>query len=263
MPTVPDSPDLVQPLKRGGRMSELAAVEEVPVWLQVNGRPVVTWMCTPDLLEELAIGWLHGEGYIDSIDQVHLRPCATDLGFWAEVPEDRVAAIQAEGRRPVLASGCGAVSTFLADPATVETQPARGVPPELDQLRALFKALFASGERYKDTGGIHAAALVDATAPTPLITHAEDIGRHNAVDKVLGAALLARQPVQGLGLLVTGRISAELAFKASRAGLAYVATPSVPSTLAVEIARRSGMVLVGRAVSGHPQHHGAAGPGAA
>jgi FdhD protein len=66
-----------------------------------------------------------------------------------------------------------------------------------------------------------------------------------------------------LGLLVTGRISAELAFKAARAGLAYVATPSVPSTLAVEIARRSGMVLIGRAVSGHPQHHGAAGPSAA
>ena len=263
MPTVPESPDLIQPSKRGGRMSELAAVEEVAVWLEVNGKPAVTWMCTPDLLEELAIGWLYGEGYIDSIDQVHLRPCGTDLGFWAEVPEDRVAAVQAEGRRPVLASGCGAVSTFLADPATVAAQPARGMPPGLEELRGLFKALFGRGERYKDTGGIHAAALVDRAAPVPLIAHAEDIGRHNAVDKVLGGALLAGRRVEGLGLLVTGRISAELAFKAARAGIAYVATPSVPSTLAVEIARRSGMVLVGRAVSGHPQPHGAVGPSAA
>ncbi|MGH7509352.1 MAG: formate dehydrogenase accessory sulfurtransferase FdhD [Gemmatimonadales bacterium] len=251
-------------------MSQLAAVEEVAVWLEVNGRPVVTWMCTPDLLEELAIGWLYGEGYIDSVEQVHLRPCATDLGFWAEVPPDRVAAVQAEGRRPVLASGCGAVSTFLGDAATVEAQPARGVPPGMEQLRGLFKALFASGTRYKDTGGIHAAALVDLSpdrtdrpeSGSELVAHAEDIGRHNAVDKVLGAALLARRPVPGMGLLVTGRISAELAFKAARAGLTFVATPSVPSTLAVEIARRSGMVLVGRAVSGHPQHHGAAGPSA-
>jgi FdhD protein len=256
MPTAPESPELIHPSKRGGRMSSSAAVEEVPVWLQVNGRPVVTWMCTPDLLEELAIGWLHGEGYIDSIDEVHLRPCATDLGFWAEVPEERVAAVQAEGRRPVLASGCGAVSTFLADPVTVESQPARGPVPEVEQLRGLFKSLFAKGERYKDTGGIHAAALVD-DASLSLIAHAEDIGRHNAVDKSLGTALLARRPVEGLGLLVTGRISAELAFKAVRAGLTYVATPSVPSTLAVEIARRSGMILVGRAVSGHPQRHGA------
>jgi FdhD protein len=239
-------------------MSESAAVEEVAVWLEVNGRPMVTWMCTPDLLEELAIGWLHGEGYIDSIDEVHLRPCATDLGFWATVPDARVTAVQAEGRKPVLASGCGAVSTFLADPSTVQPRPARGEVPDLEQLRSLFKALFAKGERYKDTGGIHAAALVDHGS-TSLIAHAEDIGRHNAVDKSLGGALLARRPIAGLGLLVTGRISAELAFKAARAGLAYVATPSVPSTLAVEIARRSGMVLVGRAVSGHPQHHGAVG----
>jgi FdhD protein len=256
MATVPDPTDLIQPAKRGGRMSEEAVVEEVPVWLEVNRRPVVTWMCTPDLLEELAIGWLHGEGYIDSIEQVHLRPCATDLGFWAEVPEEKVQAVQAEGRRPVLASGCGAVSTFLADPGNLETRPPRGTVPEPEQLRALFKALFAKGERYKDTGGIHAAALVDSETQT-LVAHAEDIGRHNAVDKSLGAALLARRPVKGMGLLVTGRISAELAFKAARAGLAYVATPSVPSTLAVEIARRSGMVLVGRAVSGNPRRHGA------
>jgi FdhD protein len=264
MPTLPDPTDRAQPTKRGGRMSEDAVVEEVPVWLEVNGRPAVTWMCTPDLLEELALGWLHGEGYIDSIDQVQLRPCATDLGFWAQVPPERVAAVAAEGRKPVLASGCGAVSTFLADPATVEARPARGAPPAMEELRGWFKALFARGERYKDTGGIHAAALIDPAAePSPLIAHAEDIGRHNAVDKVLGSALLAGRAVHGLGLLVTGRISAELAFKAARAGLAYVATPSVPSTLAVEIARRSGMVLIGRAVSGHPQHHGAAGPSAA
>ncbi|HEX7024592.1 MAG TPA: formate dehydrogenase accessory sulfurtransferase FdhD [Gemmatimonadales bacterium] len=234
-------------------MSDQAAVEEVPVWLELNGTPAVTWMCTPDLLEELAVGWLAGEGYIDSIDQLHLRPCATDLGFWADVPAERVAAVAAEGRRPVLASGCGAVSIYLADPDSMAAAPPRGDPPPPPRLRELFKALFAAGERYRDTGGIHAAAL---TGPDGVVAHAEDIGRHNAVDKVIGAALLARRPVAGLGLLVTGRISAELAAKAARAGLAWVATPSVPSTLAVEIARRTGMVLVGRAVSGAPAFHG-------
>lgn len=234
-------------------MSADAVVEEVPVWLEINGRPGVTWMCTPDLLEELAVGWLHGEGYVDSVDQVHLRPCATDLGFWATLNPERIEAVAAEARRPVLASGCGAVSTFLADPATVEASPARGPAPLPEELRALFKALFARGERYRDTGGIHAAALTDGKG---LLFHAEDIGRHNAVDKVIGAALLARHPVPGLGLLVTGRISAELAFKGARSGIGYIATPSVPSTLAVEIARRTGMTLVGRAVSGTPQLHG-------
>ena len=223
------------------------------MWLEVNGAPAVTWMCTPDQLEELAVGWLHGEGYIDSLAELRaLRPCATDLGFWADVAAERVGAIKAEDRTRVLASGCGAVSVFLADPATAPRGEVRGAPPGLDALRALFKALFAQGERYQSTGGIHAAALSDGGT---LLHHAEDIGRHNAVDKVIGAALLARRPVAGLGLLVTGRISAELAFKAARAGIAWVATPSVPSTLAGLIARRSGTILVGRAVSGAPQVH--------
>lgn len=235
-------------------MADQAAVEEVPVWLEVNGSPAVTWMCTPDLLEELAVGWLAGEGFIDRIEDVHLRPCATDLGFWAEIPAERLEKVRAEGRRSVLASGCGAVHVYLAEPDSIRPVPLRGDPPPLDRLRPLFKELFTRGERYRDTGGIHAAALTDGTR---LLAHAEDIGRHNAVDKVIGTLVLNHQPppLDGLGLLVTGRISAELAAKAGRAGLAWIATPSVPSTLAVEIARQTGMVLVGRAVSGTPHYH--------
>ena len=240
-------------MKRGGRMSEGAAVEEVPVWLEVNGEPVVTWMCTPDQLEELAIGWLAGEGFINSVAEVRLRPCATDLGFWAEVPPDRFATVRAEQRTPVLASGCGAVATYLAEPGSLPTHPVIGTPPATDTLRQLFKSMFAQGRRYRDTGGIHAAALTDGLS---LLAHAEDIGRHNAVDKVIGASLLAGRRLEGLGLLVTGRISAELAAKAARARLAWVATPSVPSTLAIRIAQRTGMILIGRAVSASPGLHG-------
>ncbi len=239
--------------RRGRMLAESAAVEEMPVWLEVNGEPAVTWMCTPDQLEELATGWLHGEGYIETLDDlVKLRPCATDLGFWAEVKPERVTLVKGENRKRVLASGCGAVSTFLADPHAVQHAPERGEPPVPERLRALFKELFASGERYNETGGIHAAALTDGER---LLYHAEDIGRHNAVDKVIGAAVIARQRPNGRGLLVTGRISAELSYKAARAGVAYVATPSVPSTLALTIARRAGVVLVGRAVSGTPHVH--------
>ena len=231
----------------------LAAVEETPVWLEVNGKPAVTWMCTPEQLEELCVGWLHGEGYIRSLgDLLSLRPCATDLGFWAEVADEAVARVAADERRRVLASGCGAVSVALADPASLPARASRGEPPPVDATRALFKEMFHRGRRYEETGGIHAAALTDGRA---LLQHAEDIGRHNAVDKVVGGALLHAGELDGLGLLVTGRISAELAFKAARAGIDWVATPSVPSTLAQAIARRAGVILVGRAVSGHPQVH--------
>ena len=214
-------------------------------------------MCTPERLEELCVGWLHGEGYIHGLaDLLSLRPCATDLGFWAEVADAAVAAVAADERRRVLASGCGAVSVALADPASLPQRPERGLPPAVETMRALFKEMFHRGVRYEETGGIHAAALTDGTA---LLEHAEDIGRHNAVDKVIGGALMRGRDPEGLGLMVTGRISAELAFKAARAGMAWIATPSVPSTLARTIAKRAGVVLVGRAVSGRPQLHRAGG----
>ncbi len=231
----------------------LDSVEETPVWLEVNDAPAVTWMCTPDQLEELVVGWLHGEGYIESAsDILRMRPCAQELGFWVDVPPDRFNTVEAADRRRVLASGCGAVTTILGSLSSVSRRKSAPAPLELAPTRALFKELFARGERYKESGGIHAAALTDGNS---LLNHAEDIGRHNAVDKVIGAAILEGRPLEDLILLVTGRISGELAFKAARARFATVATPSVPSSLAVEIARAAGMQLIGRAVSGNPQIH--------
>lgn len=231
----------------------LDAVEESPVWLEINGTPVVTWMCTPTDLDDLVIGWLFGEGYIESPrDITRMRPCTKEFGFWVDIPPERLAAVDGMERRRILASGCGSVTAFLGTLADVPRR--RGQVPSVDTptLRKVFKELFARGERYKETGGVHAAALTDGAS---LFEHAEDIGRHNAVDKVLGAALQAGRSPADLILLVTGRISGELAFKAARAGVAAVATPSVPSTIAVDIARAAGILLIGRAVSGAPQLH--------
>ena len=229
----------------------LDAVDEVPVWLEVNGQPAVTWMCTPDQLDALVVGWCFGEGYIDArSDLLSMRPCAKEPGFWVTVAPERFETVEGQERRRVLASGCGAVTTILGSLSNVPRRTTRPAVPDLPQTRALFKELFARGERYQSTGGIHAAALTDGLA---LLTHAEDIGRHNAVDKVLGQRLLAGERPDDLLLLVTGRISGELAFKAARARISVVATPSVPSTIAVEIAKAAGMILVGRAVSGAPQ----------
>jgi FdhD protein len=231
----------------------LHAVEEVPVWLEVNGAPAVTWMCTPDQLDDLVVGWLHGEGYIDEMrDILRMRPCSSEPGFWVDVAPERYNAVETAERRRVLASGCGSVTTVLGSLSAVPRR--RGGIPDLDlsRTRTLFKELFARGERYNETGGIHAAALTDGER---LLFHAEDIGRHNAVDKVMGAAIQAGCRPADLILLVTGRISGELAYKAARARVAVVATPSVPSTIAVDIARAAGMMLIGRAVSGQPQRH--------
>src|SRR5437016_6744630 len=135
-------------------LADSAVVEEWPVWLEVNGAPAVTWMCTPDQLEELATGWLHGEGYIETLDDlVKLRPCATDLGFWAEVKPERVTLVRGDQRRRVLASGCGAVSTFLADPPAVRHAPARPRRPNRGRLRPFFRACFARAAASTETAG--------------------------------------------------------------------------------------------------------------
>jgi FdhD protein len=232
---------------------ELAIVDEVPVWLDVNDAPAVTWMCTPDQLDELVVGWLHGEGYIETMaDLLEMRPCAKELGFWVKVPEERFHAVESAERRRVLASGCGAVTTILGSMSSLPRRRAAAPEIELQQMRSLFKELFARGVRYQETGGLHAAALTDGKE---LLCHAEDIGRHNAVDKVIGAMILDGRDPRDSILLVTGRISGELAFKAARAQISLVATPSVPSSIAAEIAGATGMTIVGRAVSGQPQIH--------
>src|SRR5437879_12960127 len=106
--------------------ADSAMVEELPVWLEVNGEPMVTWMCTPDQLEELAVGWLHGEGFIESRDDlVKLRPCATNLGFWADVDPARLARGRAEDRQRGLARRGGGVSTVAAAPTAAGGRPAR------------------------------------------------------------------------------------------------------------------------------------------
>ncbi|HKG93715.1 MAG TPA: formate dehydrogenase accessory sulfurtransferase FdhD, partial [Gemmatimonadaceae bacterium] len=159
----------------------LDAVEEVPVWLELNGAPAVTWMCTPEKLDDLVAGWLFGEGYIDgAADILRMRPCATEPGFWVDVPASKYEAVERAERRRVLASGCGSVTTVLGSLGSVERRRGTAEAPELARTRALFKAMFALGERYNDTGGVHAAALADGDR---LLFHAEDIGRHNAVDK--------------------------------------------------------------------------------
>jgi len=245
--------------QQDGPDARLDAVEESAVWLELNGAPAVTWMCTPERLDELVVGWLFGEGYIDrQTDIVRMRPCTSELGFWVEVPADKYDAIERAERRRVLASGCGAVTTILGSMTDVPRRRNDTPPIDTPTMRRLFKELFARGERYKDTGGIHAAALTDGET---LLYHAEDIGRHNAVDKVLGAAVLDDRSPEDLMLLVTGRISGELAFKAARARISVVATPSIPSSIAVDIATAARMVLVGRAVSGHPQIHALRGSG--
>jgi FdhD protein len=250
------------------RRSDTLAVEE-PLEIRVGGLSLAVTMRTPGHDVELAAGFLVSEGVISRGDQfrsaIHCGGPGTGgplTGISIGAPADgntyNVLDITlAPGVRPpdpglarnfYTTSSCGlcgkasidAVETVsaydvAADEVTVGAATLVGFPDALRAEQAVFDK----------TGGLHAAALFDATTGELLVLR-EDVGRHNAVDKVVGWAVLNdRLPLRGIVLQVSGRASFELVQKAVMAGIPILAAVSAPSSLAVELAASSGLTLIG------------------
>ncbi|HWE04058.1 MAG TPA: formate dehydrogenase accessory sulfurtransferase FdhD [Tepidisphaeraceae bacterium] len=230
------------------RQPDELAIEE-PLEIRVKGKAVSVTMRTPGHDEELAAGFLLSEGIITSWhDLVDIEPCKHDtLGNIVNVTLDsRLAVDFARLTRHVFASSsCG-----LCGKATIEsilkTIDSIGADAGVDAaaLLALPEKLRQAQPAFDRTGGSHAAALF--TSAGELLVAREDVGRHNAVDKAVGYALLnQRLPLDRHILLVSGRASFEIMQKSLAARIPIVAAISAPSTLAVEFARESGQTLVG------------------
>jgi formate dehydrogenase accessory protein FdhD len=226
--------------------ADLLAVEE-PLEIRVGGEPLSVTMRTPGDDIDLAAGFLASEGVISSpTDLSQIKMCdgnVADVTLAPGIsgPGDRLrrqfvatSACGVCGRESIDAIRVRARYDVSADPVRISPATLAGLP---DRLRAAQR-LFAS------TGGLHAAGLF--TAEGRLLALREDVGRHNAVDKVVGWALRGgRLPLAGCVLLVSGRASFELTQKALVAGLPVLAAVSAPSSLAAELAAESGMTLVG------------------
>lgn len=221
--------------------------------IRVNGRPVTVTMRTPGDDFDLAVGFLLGEGVITSPSQAHeIRYCAGAVDGVNTYNVVDVVAPEAVlpdtlERNFYTTSSCGVCGkasldavrlqsawTLIEDDSVVSAPMLSTLP---DQLRA-------SQRVFDSTGGLHAAGLF--TADGSLLAVREDVGRHNAVDKVIGQAYLTNQiPLRGSVLMVSGRASFELVQKAVMAGIPVLAAVSAPSSLAVELAEESGLTLVG------------------
>ena len=241
------------------RRPDTLAVEE-PLEIRVGPagpgrrRPLAVTMRTPGDDLDLAIGFLLTEGLIRSTDDVHTAQlCAgaetpntynvVDVVLAPGVPEPSVD----PSRNFYTTSACGVCGKASIDAVRTRSQfavaddplavPAKVLVDLPDRLRAAQRA-------FDRTGGLHAAGLF--TADGDLVVLREDVGRHNAVDKVVGWAVRERRlPLAGHLLLVSGRASFELTQKAWMAGVPLLAAVSAPSTLAVELAEEAGMTLVG------------------
>jgi FdhD protein len=228
-------------LPRGETMRDELAVEE-PLEIRVNGEAVAVTMRTPGHDEELALGFLISEG-------ASPRRAAAPPDLAANTVEVEVPGFDHEAvrRNFYTTSSCGVCGKASLDAVRLKTRysPADDqVRVPYDVLAGLPDALRARQQVFDRTGGLHAAGLF--TAIGELLVVREDVGRHNAVDKVIGWALLGGLiPARGHVLIVSGRTSFELAQKAVMAGIPVLGAVSAPSSLAVDLAAESGLTLAG------------------
>ena len=213
-------------------------IEEGFVSIFVNGEELATVMCSPREQDRFALGFLCNEGIISSLDDVravHVCPSGACVDVWL-TRSDFV-----RPNRLILTSGCGGGVTF--DDLTKAVEPLESaitIAPQ--KLADLLIEMQQRATLYARSRGVHTAALSDGER---IIVLAEDVGRHNTIDKVRGACLLDNQDCRGLALLCTGRLSSDLLHKAARMECPLIASRTSPTSLSVELAQKWNITLVG------------------
>lgn len=226
--------------------------EETPVALLYNGLPHVVMMATPADLHDFAVGFSLSEGIVETADEVEVIDMLQrerGLALHLAIPSARFEALQTRRRTLVGRTGCGLCGAEALEDAV---RPVRRVAAAASVTRARLSAAFARLEASQPLndacGALHAAAALPpaahgASGRSSALLVREDVGRHNALDKVIGA--LARNGSQAEALLVTSRASYELVHKAAEAGVAVLAAVSAPTAHAVRLAEAAGLTLVG------------------
>ena len=216
-------------------------IVETPVSLTVNGKVWLSFMCTPVNLEALAVGFLYNEGVIEAMEAVaDVRVCehGDNVDVWLNHQVEQ----PASWRRT---SGCtGGVTAvdLLARPEVSFEENRLRVGPEA--VGRLVEMLFESQDLYRETGGVHTSALSDGER---ILLSAEDIGRHNTLDKIAGLCLMNNLWPETRILITTGRISSEMLQKAARLQVPILISRTSPSSLSIEMAERYGITLIGYA----------------
>ncbi|PYM58187.1 MAG: formate dehydrogenase accessory sulfurtransferase FdhD [Candidatus Rokuibacteriota bacterium] len=224
---------------KGGRFQEVKAevVREQPLTVYVNGERFLTLLCSPFDLEPLVLGYLWMEKVIAGLDEV-TGLSVSEVDGRADVTLTRPVTLPTER---ILTSGCGGGITFRIDPRLFpRVRSTLKVKPEA--LAARLHDLLRDARHYHASRGIHGAALADADR---VLLVAEDVGRHNAVDKLKGLALLRGLPTDDRILLSTGRVSSEMLLKAARMGVPLIASRTSPTEMAVALAEQLGITVAG------------------
>lgn len=210
---------------------------EMALTIFVNSEELVTVLCTPTKVTPLVVGFLYSEGIISGkADIASMRVCE----------EESIADVRlrtpgySRPKRRTLASGCGGGVGFATHLPRVESR----LVATAEQVLSLVRQLNQQAHLYRTCGGVHTSALADRER---LLVVAEDIGRHNTLDKIAGECLLGGMPTRDRLLLTTGRISSEMLSKAAQMQTPIVVSRSSPTDRSISLAQEAGMTLVGYA----------------
>jgi FdhD protein len=219
--------------------------EEQPVWIALNGIRRIVLSCSPADLAALALGHLLAEGWIRSAADVHTLTTSghgeeSGSGVFAQIDPAQLENVELVRRHQVL-HGCGLRHVLDCDPFGIA--PVQCPTMRIDAV-SLLRSLFATGDEHAPGGGVHSAALSDGVE---LFAVSTDVARHCAVDRAIGLALRERDDLSGFGLVCTARISGAMALKAVRAQLGWIASRSIATSLARELADAYGLLLLERA----------------
>jgi FdhD protein len=224
-----------------------AVAEEIPVAFVYNGRPHAVMMATPADYEDFALGFSLSEAIIEHAEQcekVEKIEALAGIELQIAIPAHRAARIEERARELTGRSGCGLCGTPTLDAAV--RHPAPVEQGAIIDEHALRRALTALGGRQalnSATGAVHAAAWADANGEIVLLR--EDVGRHNALDKLIGAMAQARLDARAGFAVITSRASFEMVMKAATVGIGLLAAISAPTALAIALARDCGVTLIG------------------
>ncbi|OGS56264.1 MAG: formate dehydrogenase family accessory protein FdhD [Euryarchaeota archaeon RBG_19FT_COMBO_56_21] len=218
-------------------------VREAPVTIFLNDVDLVTLLCSPKDLEYLAVGFLFAEGLIKRKEDVKSIIADNKDGVvWVETVEGKKIPDNILARR-FITTGCGKGLSFIDSPKPRKGLKAKsGFKMHAGKVALLMKEFQERSKIYRKTGGVHSAGLANARG---IVAFNEDIGRHNAIDKILGECVLKGIKTDGLILMTSGRVSSDLLVKAARARIPFIVSRSAPTDLSVRLARDLGITLVG------------------
>jgi FdhD protein len=227
------------------RETQVAAIQEVPLTIYLNGKEIVTLLCTGKQPEFLAVGFLKSDALITEPEQlktVDVEEEAERLRVSVETSHDP---FENQGLGRSITSGCGKGTNFERNVETISSTTVTAqlsVTPE--QILQLSAELDERSTLYRATGGCHNASLA---TPEGILIFREDIGRHNAIDMICGECFLERIPTNDKLIVSTGRIASEILLKTIRLGVPILVSRAAATRFSINLARRTNMTLIGRA----------------